>query len=157
VQFDLVRLVAARPVTVFAVVADIQNWPLIMRSVAGVEGLSAGRLHVGTHIRLRRVMFGHETYEELEIAEIERPRRLRLTTESPDLHYERDHIIDALDTGCRLTLVFRARAASLVGKGVLPFMSPLLEITMRDQFEQDLNDLVEAVHVRAPGRTARSA
>ena len=155
-QFDLVRIVAARPVTVFAVIADIQNWPLIMRSVAGIDVLPAGRLHMGTHIRLRRVMFGHESSEELEIAEIERPRRLRLTTESPDLHYERDHVIDGFDTGSRLTLIFRARAASLAGKGVLPFMSPFLEITLRDELEQDLDDLVQAVRVRTSGRTART-
>jgi hypothetical protein len=153
VQFDVRRIVGAPPVAVFSVVSDIRTWPLFIQAVAGIEMLTRGRLRVGTRFRAQRVMFGRETTEVLEVAELERPLRLRLASDSPDLYYERDYVIDALEVGSRLTLIFRTRPTSLAGKGVLPFKAPFLEITLRDELERDLNDLALAVQLRTAART----
>ena len=66
-----------------------RNWPRIIRSVAAVELLSTGRIRAGTQVRLNRIMYGHETIEELEVETFEWPRRLHLVRENRGMHYER--------------------------------------------------------------------
>ncbi len=136
---------AARAPDAFAVVTDSANWPEMISSINDVELLRASPLRAGTRLRIQRVMFGHETTEEMEIVEIERPRRLRLAGRSRDLHYERDHIIDATQAGSRLTLIIRPRPSNQVSSAALPFMTPLMEINLRDELEQDLVDLAAAI------------
>jgi hypothetical protein len=83
------RWLAAKPAAVFKTVEDIMNWPRIIRSVAGGELLSTGRIRAETQVRLNRIMYGHETIEELEVETFERPRRLHLVRENRGMHYER--------------------------------------------------------------------
>src|SRR5260370_40376914 len=69
-------------------------------------------------------MFGRDLTQELEIATIERPHRLRLLANHPDLHYELDHVIDAVyGGGCRMMLIFRSRPATPTGRALQPLMS----------------------------------
>jgi hypothetical protein len=77
--------------------------------------------------------------------DFEPPRRLRIIPYDPDLRYELDHIIDAIGGGSRLLMVFRSRPQTIAGKGLLPLMSPFLEIRLRDELEQDMDDLTAAV------------
>jgi hypothetical protein len=148
-QIALARTVAARPPVVFATVADIVNWPNIIGSVISVELLTPGPLRAGMRLREQRILFGRETTEELEIAEIERPRRLRLLAENRDMSYEWDHIIDALGPGSRLSLIFRTRPGTPAGRAMQPFIAPFMEITLRDELEQDLADLAADVTAKA--------
>ena len=61
-------------------------------------------------------MFGAEVTQEVEIATIERPHRLRLLVDHPDLHYELDHLVDAVYSGsCRMMLIFRSSPATAAG------------------------------------------
>ncbi len=55
----------------------------------GGRVLSTGRIRAGTQVRLNRIMYGHETIEELEVETFERPRRLHLVRENRGMHYER--------------------------------------------------------------------
>jgi hypothetical protein len=151
VQINLMKTVAVRPRTAFATLVDIARWPVMIRSVRSVELLAARPVRVGTRIRAQRIMFGRETTEEMEIVEIERPRRLRLAANTQDLHYERDHIVDAVQTGSRLTLIFRSRPDTEVGRALLPFITPFMEISLRDELEQDLTDLAAAILARSSG------
>jgi len=66
-QIELHRTVAAKPQAVFRTIADIVNWPQIIRSVAAVELLTHGRVRVGTRVRLHRIICGHQMIEELEV------------------------------------------------------------------------------------------
>lgn len=85
-QIALARTVAARPLTAFRTVADIVEWPQIIRSIRSVELLTPGPVGAGTRLRQRRIIFGHETMQEMRIAEIERPRRLRLVAENREIN-----------------------------------------------------------------------
>jgi hypothetical protein len=87
-QIALGRTVVARPLTAFKTVADIIEWPQIIRSISSVELLPPSPVRAGTRLREQRIMFGHETIEEIMIAEIERPRRLRLVAEKREINYE---------------------------------------------------------------------
>jgi hypothetical protein len=146
-QIELAKRVAARPQKVFETVVDAVHWPQIMRSVIAVEVLTGGPLRVGTRLREIHVMFGQQTTEELQVMELERPRRLRLAGQNHGLHYERDHIIDALDVGSRLMLIFRTKpqTQSQTGRALMDFITPYMEVNLRDELERDLADLAAAV------------
>ena len=98
-------------------------------------------------------MFGRDTTQDLEIATVERPRRLCILVDHPDLHYELDHVIDAVyGGGTRLMLIFRSRPATSAGRALQPLVTPFMEITLRDELEQDLSDLATAVSQQAARR-----
>jgi hypothetical protein len=60
------------------------------------------------------------------------------------MHYERDHVIDALHVGSRLMLIFRNRPRQS-GPGPLKnFITPFMQIKLRDELERDLLDLATA-------------
>jgi len=107
VQVAVTRSIAVRPPAVFATLADVTKWPATIGSIKQLELLTPGSIRVGTRIRAQRAMFGRVKTEELEIVEIVRSRRLRLAAESRGLQYERDHIIDAMQPGSRVTLIIR--------------------------------------------------
>jgi hypothetical protein len=133
------------------------DWPRIIRSVAAVEFLSTGRIRAGTRVRLTRNVFGHETIEELEVETFERPRRLRLIGTSRGMHYERDHVIDALHVGSRLMLIFRSRPATQPARAAQDFFTPFMQINLRDELERDLVDLAAAAAQSAPKLRGMSA
>ena len=138
------------PADAFAIVANVVNWPDIIRSIRSVEVLTPGPIRAGTRLREDRIMFGAETTHELEIATIERPHRLRLLVDHPDLHYELDHLIDAVYGGsCRMMLIFRSSPAAPTGRVLQPLMAPFMEVSLRDELEQDLSDLAAAVSRQA--------
>jgi hypothetical protein len=143
-QIELHKTVAARPTAVFKIVADIMDWPRIVGSVTAVELLTRGRVGVGTRVRLGRIMYGHQMIEELEVETFERPRRLRLVGENHGMHYERDHVIDALHVGSRLMLIFRNSAETEPARTTQDFIAPFMQINLRDELERDLLDLATA-------------
>src|SRR3981081_1205546 len=117
VQINLGKTVAAPPAHAFAAISDIVDWPQIISSINSVELLTPGPIRAGTRLRESRVMFGRETTQEMEVATIERPHRLRLFVEDPDVHYELDHLIDGIyGGGCRIMLIFRGRPAGPAGE-----------------------------------------
>jgi len=149
-QIELAKTVAAQPIDAFTIVTNVADWPGIISSIKRIEVLTPGPLRAGTRLREQRTLFGRNRAQELEIAAIERPHRLRLWADDPDLAYELDHMIDAIfGGGCRITLAFRTRPVSQVGRAAQPFMAPFMEITLRDELEQDLSDLAAAVSRQA--------
>jgi polyketide cyclase/dehydrase/lipid transport protein len=143
-QIELHKTIATEPQPVFRTIADIVNWPQIIRSVGAVDLLTHGRVRVGTRVRLNRIMYGRQMIEELAVETFEPPRRLRLVGESRGMHYERDHVIDALQIGSRLMLVFRSRTGTEPARAVQDFIAPLMQINLRDELERDLNDFAAA-------------
>jgi hypothetical protein len=150
VQIDLKRNVAAEPAQAFGTVADVMEWPLIIGSIRSVELLTPGPIDEGSQLRVSRFLFGRETTQELEVASLEPPRRLFLFVKDPDIRFELDHVIDGIfGGGSRVTLIFRSRPKTQVGKAAHPFMSPFMQITLRDELEEDLLDLTTAITLRS--------
>ena len=145
-HIELAKTVSAPPADVFAVVANILDWPYIISSIKKVELLTPGPIRIGSRLLAERIMFGRIGTQKLEIAEIEHPHRLRMLLDHPDLHYELDHVIDAVyGAGSRITLIFRSRPATSGGRALQPLITPFMEVTLRDELEQDLSDLAAAV------------
>jgi polyketide cyclase/dehydrase/lipid transport protein len=151
-QIEVAKTVAARPTSVFATIADIANWPMFVRSVRAIELLTPRPIRVGTRLRQTRIMMGHEATDELEVMTIERPRRLRLVGETRGMHYEVDHLVDALAVGSRLVMIFRNRPETQTARGLRDFIAPFMEIRLRDDLEEDLNDFAAAAVARASAR-----
>jgi hypothetical protein len=144
-QIDLTRMAAAPLRRAFATVADVVHWPQILRSTSRVEPLTPGPLRVGTRLRQTRIMFGHEAMVEMEVATLEPPHRLRLVAESRGMHWEFDYLVDAVaGGGTRVMLVFRSRAGDAAGETLQAVMTPAMEIILRDELEQDLEDFAAA-------------
>ena len=127
-QIELAKTVAAQPSAAFATVANVTDWPRIITSIRRVELLTPGPIRLGTRLREHRIMFGRDSVQVMEVATIERPHRFRLVVEHPDLHYELDHLIDAVHGGgCRVMVIFRSRPETPVGRALHPFMTPFME------------------------------
>ena len=142
VQIELSRTVAARPTVAFDTVADVLSWPLKLSSVLGVELVDRGPIQVGSRLRLARLWLGRETALDMQVATLERPHRARFFVAHPEIHYELDHLIDAIyGGGCRMTLVFRSRPHTQVGRALHPFLTPTMQILVRDELERDLAEL----------------
>ena len=135
-QLALARTVAARPLTAFKTVADIVEWPQIIRSIRSLELLTPGPIRAGTRLREQRIMFGHETIEGVRIAEIERPHRLRLVAEN------REWWCSELDPERRPVALYSV-------------ISPIMEIKLRDELEQDLADLAAAISAKSAAASLR--
>ena len=140
--------VAAPAVIVFATVADIMHWPQILSAVQSVEALDSGPARAGTKLRVTRMMLGHLAAEDIEVIEIEKSRRLRLACEARGQHYERDHLIDALELGSRLTLIVRPRPRASTEAAALPLFTPFLQVNLRDELERDLGEFAAAADAR---------
>ena len=148
----MTKTVAAPPADAFDVVANIVEWPQIMRSVKRVEVLTPGPIRAGTRLREHRVIFGAERLHELQVATVDRPHRFHLLVEHPDLQYELDHLIYVVfgsGGSCRMALIFRSRPAAPTGEVVLPLMTPFIEVNLRDELERDLSDLAGAAKARS--------
>lgn len=144
-QITVTGTVAVRPPQAFAMLTDIAAWPQMMHSITSVALMTHGPVRVGTCVRVRRTMLGRATIEDLEVIALERPRRLRLAGVARELHYERDHVIDTLATGSLLTVACHAMTGAELGRTWLSVTSPVIELTLRDELEQDLADFASAI------------
>ena len=83
VQIDLAKTVAAQPADAFATVANVIDWPQIIESIKWIEVLTPGPIRAGTRLREDRIMFGRDSKQVMQVATIERPHRLRLSSNIP--------------------------------------------------------------------------
>jgi hypothetical protein len=148
-KIEVKRYLDAPPAEIFAIVSDLESWPEIIRSVQRMELLTDGPLGQGTKLRETRVIFSRTSVHDLEIADLDRPHRLRLLVANPEIHYELDHLIDRVfGSSTRVLMILHAQPESSVGHAVHPFTTPFMEITVRDELERDLIDLVAAVKLQ---------
>ncbi len=146
VQIDIKRTVAASPAEAFATVSELLEWPLVIGSIRTIQVLTPGGIREGAQLLETRFLFGRETTQTLEVAQMEPPHRLRLVVQDPDVDFELDHVIDGIiGGGSRLTLIFKSNPQTQAGKAASPFITTLLGITLRDELEQDLLDLSAAI------------
>jgi hypothetical protein len=96
VQIDVKKAIPAEPADAFEVVSDVVGWPDVVRSIKKVEIQMPGPARAGALLRVDRIMFGRNSIQDMAVATIEGPRRLRLFVDHPDLHYELDHQIDSV-------------------------------------------------------------
>jgi hypothetical protein len=142
------RTLVASPAKVFGLVSNAVEWPLILRSVESAELVTEGAVGVGSCLRERRLLLGAEAILESEVIEFTRPHRFRLFVASSDRSFDRDFMIDALDTGgSRLTLAIRPGSKAATGRVLLDIVSPVLQVRLSDELELDIADFAAALRV----------
>jgi hypothetical protein len=139
------RPVAASPAEVFSLVSNAVEWPLILRTVESAELLTEGALGEGSRLRERRLLLGADAVLESEVIEFARPHRFRLFVASSDRYFDRDFIIDALDSGSRLTLAIRPGSRASTGRALLDIFSAVLQVRLTDELEMDIADFAAAL------------
>lgn len=145
-QIDASRTVAASPAKVFSLVSNAVEWPLILRTVESAELLTEGALGIGSRLRERRLLLGADAVLESEVVDFARPHRFRLFVASSDRYFDRDFIIDALDSGgSRLTLAIRPGSRASTGRVLLDIFSPVLQVRLSDELELDIADFAAAL------------
>lgn len=144
-QIDASKTLSASPATVFRLVSNAVEWPLVLRTVQSVELLTEGDLGLGARLRERRLLLGTATVLESEVIEFTRPHRFRLFVEYSDRYFDRDFIIDALDSGSRLTLAIRAGSRASTGRALFDMLSPFLQVRLSDELDMDIADFAAAL------------
>ncbi|EHP91642.1 SRPBCC family protein [Methylorubrum extorquens] len=145
-QIHASRMLVASPAKVFRLVSNAVDWPLILRSVQSAELVTKGAVGVGSRLRERRLLLGADAIIESEVIEFTRPHRLRLFVASSDRTFDRDFMIDALDTGgSRLTLVIRPGSRASTGRVLLDISLPILQVRLSDELELDIADFAAAL------------
>jgi len=138
--------VGASAAEVFSIVADVESWPQILRSVESIRLLTGRPVGNGVRLSEARIIFGELRRHEMEIVEFQAPRRLRLRVDDPDINFQLDHIVDAVSgMGTQLTLMFRTRLTSLAERAAHPFLRPALFPVVQRELERDVADLLGAV------------
>lgn len=128
----------------FAVIPDVNSWPVVISAIEKIEVLTPGPVGVGTRFRETRQMFGRSATEEMTIAEIEPPTRLVLTARNHGVEYTTVHMIAPTDSGCRVTVSFEGKPVEMLAR-VMAFLMRPLAGHLKRALQQDLDDLKRAL------------
>jgi len=140
VRIELTIDVARPADAVFEHLVDLDRLPEWQASA--VESRADAPLAEGVRIFECRRALGREVHSELEVAEFDRPRRLKLKTLKGPVRFTVDHQLAEADGGTRLTVVAEGKAGGLMRLGE-PMLARTVESEMRKDFER-LKELLEA-------------
>ncbi|MHC4136946.1 MAG: SRPBCC family protein [Planctomycetota bacterium] len=134
------RTIHAPIETVFATVAQIENYSKAVPQIVSVEFLSDVRSGVGTHFRETRLMGGKQTRTELAVTEYVENDHIRLVTDTHGTVWDSVFTVKpATGGGVELTLVMDAHAHKFLAK----LTNPLIKGAIRKALEKDM-DAVKA-------------
>ena len=101
---------------------------------------------MGSRLRERRLLLGADAALESEVIEFARPHRFRLFVASSDRHFDREFMIDAVESGgSRLTLAIRPGSRASTSRVLLDMVSPVLQVRLSDELELDIADFAAAL------------
>lgn len=102
------REIAAPPQTVWEVVTDLDHAAETLSGVTRIEVLTDGPYAVGTRWRETRRMMGKEETQELQVTEVDAPRRTTVEAESDGVHYVSTLTVTPTASGTHLLMTFAA-------------------------------------------------
>lgn len=137
--------IAADPATVWAIVADIDNWAETIEAIETIERLDdGGGFGLGTKWRETRIMFGKSATEVMEVTEYEDGVRYATFAESHGSKYHSELRVDPTDGGSRLTMGFRGEPQSTGAKIASATVGRLFMGATRKALAKDLADIAAA-------------
>jgi Polyketide cyclase / dehydrase and lipid transport len=138
------RTIAAPAARVFGIVADIPNWPKVVKAVKTVSVLPGEPAGVGSHVRQTRKMFRRLAIKDMSVAALDAPHRLLLTADSRGVHYLAEYLVEDVDAAsARLTLRFRATPETWLAR-LMARLTGLLGPGAKRSLDNDLNDFATA-------------
>ena len=101
---------AVPPSVAFNFVADPRNETKWNPSALRVEQLSDSPVRVGSAFRVFGKMMGREVAVEVQVVELDAPRRTRTSASSGPMHFDTTYIVEPCPSGASVTMSVRVTA-----------------------------------------------
>jgi hypothetical protein len=141
---------------VFALASDFAGAPSRVRGIVRVEMLCSGPVGVGTRFRETRVCFGREATEEMEVVELDPPRRYALACESCGCRFLSELRFTPRGSGTALEMAIRCEPQTWVARIMSVLMRPFAA-KMTNEIARDLQDIKAAAEGAPPPADAPAA
>lgn len=137
------REVAASPAQVWEIVTDLDGSPAVLSAVERVERLDdQPGFAVGTRWRETRTMFGRQATEEMEVTEVDAPRRYTVVAANGSTTYTSRITVEPLGSDrCQLSMTFAGRSSGLAGRLLAATLGRLFAGATRRALRRDLDDI----------------
>ena len=126
--------VALPPADAFPWLFDADKVPRWMTGLEVYEPLDPGPLRVGSRIRQHLSVSGQQLRFELQVAELDAPRRALLRFEGSGFKAANAYTVAAADGGARITWVIGGDTTSFKAK----LIAPMVQAKLQEKLETDL-------------------
>jgi carbon monoxide dehydrogenase subunit G len=122
------------PAAVFPWLLDADKVPRWMTGLVAYEPLAPGPLRVGSRIRQELLVSGRQLRFELNVAELDAPRRAVLRFEGSGFKAANEYTVSEAGSGSRVTWVISGSLTSFKAK----LIAPMVQTTLQQKLETDL-------------------
>ena len=129
--------VAKPPADVFPWLLDADKVPRWMTGLEVYEPLEPGPLHVGSRIRQELSVSGQQLRFELEVAELDAPRRAVLRFEGSGFKAANEYAVREAAGGAEVTWVISGDTTSFKAK----LIAPIVQAKLQEKLDVDLGRL----------------
>lgn len=134
--------------TVFRTFSDLTNAPERVRGIKRLELINEGPMRAGTRFRETRVMFGHESTEEMEVTAFEPDRGYTIGCTNHGSRFETRFDFAPVGDGTEVTMTFRITPLTLMARMMAP-LAGMMAHTIQKCIHDDLDDLKQAAEACA--------
>jgi carbon monoxide dehydrogenase subunit G len=122
------------PAEVFPWLLDADKVPRWMTGLVAYEPLEPGPLRVGSRIRQELSVSGQQLRFELNVAELDAPRRAVLRFEGSGFRAANEYSVSEAGSGSRVTWVISGDTTSFKAK----LIAPMVQAKLQEKLETDL-------------------
>jgi carbon monoxide dehydrogenase subunit G len=122
------------PAQVFPWLLDADKVPKWMSGLQAYEPLEPGPLHVGSRIRQELTVSGQHLHFELEVTELDAPRRAVLRFEGSGFKAANEYSVADADGGAQVTWVISGDTTSFKAK----LIAPMVQAKLQEKLDGDL-------------------
>jgi carbon monoxide dehydrogenase subunit G len=122
------------PAQLFPWLLDADKVPKWMSGLQAYEPLEPGPLHVGSRIRQELTVSGQHLRFELEVTELDAPRRAVLRFEGSGFKAANEYSVADADGGAQVTWVISGDTTSFKAK----LIAPMVQAKLQEKLDGDL-------------------
>jgi carbon monoxide dehydrogenase subunit G len=122
------------PADVFPWLVEVDKVPQWMSGLQVYDPLEPGPLHVGSRIRQELSVSGQHLRFELEVTELDAPRRAVLRFEGSGFKAANEYSVSEADGGSRVTWVISGETTSFKAK----LIAPMVQAKLQEKLDGDL-------------------
>jgi carbon monoxide dehydrogenase subunit G len=122
------------PAEVFPWLVEVDKVPRWMSGLQVYEPLEPGPLHIGSRIRQELSVSGQHLRFELEVTELDAPRRAVLRFEGSGFKAANEYTVSEADGGARVTWVISGETTSFKAK----LIAPMVQAKLQEKLDGDL-------------------
>jgi carbon monoxide dehydrogenase subunit G len=122
------------PADVFPWLVEVDKVPQWMSGLQVYDPLEPGPLHVGSRIRQELSVSGQHLRFELEVTELDAPRRAVLRFEGSGFKAANEYSVSEAEGGSRVTWVISGETTSFKAK----LIAPMVQAKLQEKLDGDL-------------------